>query len=208
MPISHHHRRAAGRCTLIGLAAAAAAVLGLDAGAADPDDPDLFDLSLEELAEIQVTSVTGIARDWFQTPAAVSVISGDELRRSGHTSLVEMFRMVPGFYVGRVDSSQWSTGVRGFSDIFYPYLQVMIDGRIAYNELFGGVYWDVPTPLLEDIDSIEVVRGPGATLWGANAVNGVVNVTTRSAKHTQGAYLSGGGGDRDRAFGMGRYGAA
>ncbi len=153
-----------------------------------------------------VVSVTGRASDWFQTPAAVHVITRDELRRSGHNSLVESLRMVPGFYVGRIDASRWATGVRGFAGGFYPHLQALVDGRVIYNELFSGVYWDVQTPLLEDVESIEVIRGPGATLWGANAVNGVVNVTTRSAKQTHGAYLSGGGGTEERGFGMARYG--
>jgi iron complex outermembrane receptor protein len=173
---------------------------------ADPGD-DLFDLSLEELASVPVVSVTGRASEWFATPAAIHVITGDELRRSGHTSLVEMLRMVPGAYVGRIDANRWASGVRGFAGGFNPDLQVLSDGRVLYNELFGGVYWDVQTPLLEDVESIEVIRGPGATLWGANAVNGVVNVTTKSAAQTHGTYLSGGGGTEERAFGMARHGA-
>ncbi len=176
-----------------------------DGAAQDPDD--LFDVPLADLAELPVVSVAGVAQDWFSTPAAVHVITRDEIRRSGHTHLAELFRMVPGFYVGRATSSEWATGVRGFADVFYPYLQARVDGRVIYNELFSGVYWDVQTPLLEDVDQIEVVRGPGATLWGANAVNGVINIKTRSAENTQGAYLSAGGGSEDRAFGMARYGA-
>ena len=173
-------------------------------GAQDPDD--LFDVPLAELAELTVVSVAGVAQDWFSTPAAVHVITRDEIRRSGHTHLAELFRMVPGFYVGRATSSEWTTGIRGLSDDFYPYLQAMVDGRIIYNELFSGVYWDVQTPLLEDVDQIEIVRGPGATLWGANAVNGVINITSRSAQDTLGTYLSGGGGSEDRGFAMARYG--
>ena len=96
--------------------------------------------------------------------------------------------------------------MRGFAGGFYPHLQALVDGRVIYNELFSGVYWDVQTPLLEDVESIEVIRGPGATLWGANAVNGVVNVTTKSAHDTHGGYASGGGGTEERAFGMARYG--
>jgi iron complex outermembrane receptor protein len=193
-----------------GLLAGVAAALWLLPAAADPvtePEDDLFDLTLEELASVPVVSVTGRASDWFQTPAAVHVITRDELRRSGHTSLIESMRMVPGFYVGRIDTGRWATGIRGFSGGFYPHLQALVDGRVIYNELFSGVYWDVATPLLEDVESIEVIRGPGATLWGANAVNGVLNVTTRSASDTHGTYLSGGGGTEEQAFGMARYGA-
>jgi iron complex outermembrane receptor protein len=174
-----------------GLFAGVAAALWLLPAAAEvpaDSEDDLFDMTLEELA-------------------SVHVISGDELRRSGHTSLVEMLRMVPGAYVGRIDSNRWATGVRGFAGGFYPHLQALVDGRVIYNELFSGVYWDVQTPLLEDVESIEVIRGPGATLWGANAVNGVVNVTTRSAAQTHGTYLSGGGGSEERALAMARHGA-
>jgi iron complex outermembrane receptor protein len=171
-----------------------------------PEPPDLFDLSLEQLADVPVSSVAGTRQDAFSTPAAVHVIRGEDLRRSGHTSLVEALRMVPGAYVGRVDSNQWATGVRGFGERFYPYLQVLVDGRVVYSEVFSGVNWDVQNPFLEDVETIEVIRGPGATLWGANAVNGVINVTTRSARDTTGTFGEGGGGDEERAFGAARHG--
>lgn len=169
-------------------------------------DDDFFSLSLEELVQLPVTTVSGVERGWFQTPAAIYVITGDQARRSGLRNLAELLRLVPGIHVGRVDARQWGIGARGFSGLFANKLQVLIDGRIAYNELFGGVYWDVQDPLLEDLDRIEVIRGPGATLWGANAMNGVINVITKGAKDTQGLYLSGGGGSEERGFVAGRYG--
>lgn len=176
-----------------------------EAADALPED-DLFALSLEELVQLPVTTVSGVERGWFQTPAALHVITGDQARRSGLRNLAELLRLAPGVHVGRVDSRQWGIGVRGFGDLFANKLQVLIDGRIVYNELFGGVYWDVQDELLEDLDRIEVVRGPGATLWGANAMNGVINIITKGSKDTQGLYLSGGGGTEERGFAEGRYG--
>jgi len=184
-----------------------ALVLSRPAVSSTPDEPaDYFDLSLEQLADLEVTTVSGVSQGWFTTPAAIYVITSEDLRRSGHTHIAEALRLVPGAYVGRLDSSQWATGIRGFADTFSPYLQVLIDGRVIYNELFGGVYWDVQTPLLEDVERIEVIRGPGATLWGANAVNGVINVITRSSADTQSTYLSGGGGTAERGFAEARHG--
>ena len=169
---------------------------------------DLFELSLEELIDVQVISVAGVEQDWFLTPAAITVVTGEQLRRSGLTTLAEALRLVPGVHVGRVDSRQWAVTARGFSDLFSNKLQVVIDGRVVYNELFGGVFWDVQNPLLEDIDRIEVIRGPGATLWGANAVNGVVNVISKSTADTIGTYAGGGGGNEERGFAELRHGGS
>jgi iron complex outermembrane receptor protein len=172
----------------------------------DSSEDDLFELPIEELVAMQVTSVAGVERDWFGTPSAITVLTGEQLMRSGHTHLAEALRMVPGMHVGRVDSRQWAVTARGFSSLFSNNLQVVIDGRIVYNELFGGVYWDVQDLLFEDIDRIEVIRGPGATLWGANAVNGVVNVITKSAADTVGNYVGGGAGNEERGFAEARHG--
>ncbi len=176
----------------------------------DSPDPspfnDFADLSLEELMSIEVTSVAGVEQPWFATPAAMYVITGDDLRRSGHRSIPEALRLVPGVNVARVASSQWAISARGFDDLFANKLLVLIDGRTVFDPSFNGTLWDVQDTVLEDIDRIEVIRGPGATLWGANAVNGVINVTTKSARDTQGLYVTGGGGSEEAGFGTVRYG--
>jgi iron complex outermembrane recepter protein len=178
--------------------------------ARDPEDEvdygRLASLTLEELMAIQVTSVAGIEQDWFQTPAAMYVITGDEARRSGHRLLADTFRLAPGVFVGTINSHSRSVGTRGFNGGLANKTLVLIDGRSVYDPLFSGTFWDVQDILLEDLDRIEVIRGPGATLWGSNAVNGVFNVITRSSKDSQGLYLAGGGGKEDRAFGEMRYG--
>lgn len=177
-----------------------------------PDDDDvlgdeLADLDLADLMQIQVTSVAGVARSVLDTPSAITVLRADDLRRTGARSLAEALRLVPGYNVGRINSSMWSVGARGFGGRFNDSLLVMIDGRAVYDPLFSGVFWDVQDVMIEDLDRIEVIRGPGATLWGSNAVNGVVNVTTKSAKETQGVWLSGGAGNVDpTGFGEVRYG--
>jgi iron complex outermembrane receptor protein len=174
------------------------------------DDPSLRRLtamSLEDLMNLKVTSVTGLAGEWFDSPAAVYVITGEEVRRSGHRSIPEALRLGPGVFVGQIGSHRWAIGTRGFNGDFANKTLVMIDGRSVYTPLFGGTFWDVQDILLEDLDRIEVIRGPGPTLWGANAVNGVFSITTRSARETQGLYLTAGAGTPwENAFGGVRYG--
>ncbi len=167
---------------------------------------DLADMSLEELMQVQVTSATGVAQHWFDTPAAMHVITGEDIHSSGHRQLAELLRLAPGIQVGRLNSNTWAVGSRGFGLRFATNLLVLIDGRTVYDPLFSGTFWDIQDPLLEDVDQVEVIRGPGATLWGANAVNGVINVMSKSADQTQGFYLNAGGGSEQRAFGAFRYG--
>lgn len=193
------------------MAAAIAAVAPAALSAADDQPPPLkhdplLDLSLDQLSSLEVNSVAGIAMDWFQTPAELHVISNEEIRRSGHQTLAEALRLVPGLFVGRADANTWSIGARGFNGGLGNKSLVLIDGRTVYDPLFSGTFWEVQDVLLEDIDQIEVINGPGATLWGANAVNGVISVTTRSAKQTQGLYLSGSVGVHERGIGAVRYG--
>lgn len=164
-------------------------------------------MSIEELMAVPVSSVSGTIQDWFTSPAAVTVIAGDDVRRSGFRTLADALRLAPGVFVGKTSSHATSVGMRGFNGSLANKTLILIDGRSVYDPLFGGTFWDVQDVLLEDLDRIEVVRGPGATLWGANAVNGVVNVITKSAKDTQGLFVSGGGGTYERAFGEARYGA-
>ena len=166
---------------------------------------DLADMSLEQLGDVQVTSVSGRSERLADAPASVYVISNDDIRRSGATSLPEALRLAPNLEVARVGASTYAISARGFNNSLGNKLLVLIDGRTVYTPLFSGVFWDAQDVLLEDVDRIEVISGPGATLWGANAVNGVINVITRSAANTQGVLvgLDGGG---DGTTGLIRYG--
>lgn len=168
---------------------------------------DLRTLSLEELMDLEIVSVTKGEQRRLAVPAAVSVITGEDIRRSGATSLPEALRMAPGLHVARVTGSVWAVSSRGFSSVNSAKLLVLMDGRSLYTPLFSGVFWDVQDTPLEDIDRIEVIRGPGAALWGANAMNGVINVTTKSARDTHGSLVQVGGGTEERAFGLVRHGA-
>jgi iron complex outermembrane receptor protein len=171
------------------------------------DSVNLADLSLEELLDVDVYSVAKKKQKLSESAAAVYVLTQEDIRRSGATSIPEALRLVPGVEVARIDANKWAISVRGFNDRFANKLLVLIDGRSVYTPLFAGTYWDMQDTLLEDIDRIEVVRGPGGTLWGANAVNGVINIITKSAADTQGAFAEGGGGSEERGFGAARYGA-
>ena len=185
---------------------AAAPVRAAEQEKAEKEVEEFMDMSLETLLRLDVTSVTGAAVPWFRNPAAVYTVSSEDIRRTGHQSLAEVLRMVPGMHVARLDSRQWAVTARGFNNQFAKNLLVLTDSRLVYDPSFSGVFWDVQDLILEDVDRIEVIRGPGATLWGANAVNGVINVTTRSSKDTQGLYLTLGGGTEERGFGAVRYG--
>ncbi|MCP5361731.1 MAG: TonB-dependent receptor [Hyphomicrobiales bacterium] len=176
------------------------------AQASEANEDSYFDLPLEELVDIVVTSVSKKEEKAFEAPAAIYVISQEDIRRSGATNIPEALRLAPGLQVARIDSNKWAISSRGFNRQFSNKLLVLIDGRSVYTPLFSGVYWDVQDTPLEDIERIEVIRGPGATLWGANAVNGVINIITKKAKETQGTLLSAGGGLHEQGFGTLRYG--
>lgn len=169
---------------------------------------DLTELSLEDLMEIEVTTVSKKSEQLSSAPAAVYVISGEEVRRTGATTIAEALRYVPGVQVARVSSNWWAVTVRGFAGNFSNKLLVLVDGRSVYTPFYAGVYWDAQNILLEDIDRIEVIRGPGATLWGANAVNGVINIITKDARETEGLFAHAGAGTREAGLGSFRYGAA
>jgi len=178
----------------------------LAAASAPPPDVDLTEMSLEELMEVKVVSVSRHEQRLSDSAAAVYVITAEDIRRSGATSIPEALRMAPGVQVARVDANKWAIGVRGFNSRFSSKLLVMIDGRSVYNPLFSGVYWEVQDALLEDVERIEVVRGPGGSVWGSNAVNGVINIITKHARDTQGGILTAGGGNQESAIGGIRYG--
>src|SRR5437667_5886010 len=166
----------------------------------------LTDVSLEELGRIEVTTASKEPVQASQTPAAIYVITQEDIRRSGATSIPEALRLVPGVEVARIDSNTWSLGVRGFGSALSRSVLVLIDGRSVYTPLFAGVYWQVQDTLLEDIERIEVIRGPGGTIWGANAVNGVINIITKSTKDTRGMLVSMSGGSVDQGIAEVRVG--
>jgi iron complex outermembrane receptor protein len=182
---------------------------GEGASAPDQEQSDVTvmkKMSLGDLIKVEVTTVARLPSTVGQTPAAVFVITQEDIRRSGATSLPELLRRVPGIVVARIDNNKWAVGVRGFSERFDNKLLVQVDGRTVYNALFSGVYWDVVDYPLDNIERIEVVRGPGASVWGANAVNGIINILTFPASATQGGLIRAGGGTQDRGFGTFRYG--
>jgi iron complex outermembrane receptor protein len=167
---------------------------------------ELVGLSLQDLMQVPVTTVSRVAEPWFTAPSAVYVISAEDIRRSGATSLPEALRLAPGMNVASVNSHEWAVSARGLNSLFSRFLLVLVDGRPVYSPLFSGVQWPMVDTLLEDVDRIEVVRGPGATLWGANAVNGVINIITKSAWVTPGGLLTVGGGTEEQGFGALRLG--
>jgi iron complex outermembrane receptor protein len=150
----------------------------------------LTQVSLEQLGQIEVTTASKRPVKVSRTPAAIYVVTQEDIRRSGATSIPEALRLVPGVEVARIDSNTWSLGVRGFGSALSRSVLVLIDGRSVYTPLFAGVYWQVQDTLLEDIERIEVIRGPGGTIWGANAVNAVINIITKNAKDTHGTLVS------------------
>ena len=168
---------------------------------------DYTELSLEDLMDIEITSVSKRSQKISEAAAAVFVITGEEINRSGATSIPEVLRMVPGIHVARIDANKWAVTSRGFNGRFANKLLVLMDGRSVYTPLFSGVFWDVQDTLMDDIDRIEVIRGPGASLWGANAVNGVINIITKKASETTGGLFTAGTGTEEKAFGSIRYGA-
>jgi len=165
----------------------------------------LLQMSLEDLMNVQITSVAKQKQKVSQAPAAVSVISQDDIRRSGMSSIPELLRLSPGLDVAQISAGTWAVSSRGFNDIYANKLLVLMDGRTVYTPAFSGVYWDSVDYILPDLERIEVVRGPGATLWGANAVNGVINIMTKSADQTQGLLVDTRAGNLEQIGGV-RYG--
>ena len=187
--------------------ALAALMLPLGAWAAPPPSAeDLAGMSLEELGEVEVTTVSRHAERLLDAPASVYVISAEEIRRSGATTLPEVLRLAPNLEVARVSASGYAISARGFNNSTGNKLQVLLDGRVLYTPLFSGVFWDAQDTLLEDIDRVEVISGSLATIWGANAVNGVINIITRRAGETAGGLASVQAGNVERDAGV-RYGA-
>lgn len=168
----------------------------------------ITDLSLEQLLETEVTSVSKRPEPLASAASAIFVISQEDIRRSGATSIPEALRMAPGLEVAQIDANKWAITSRGFNAFSANKLLVLMDGRTLYSPLFSGTLWNVQDTMMEDIERIEVIRGPGAALWGANAVNGVINIITKPSADTQGALLTAGTGTKELGFGGGRYGGA
>lgn len=183
----------------------AAAVTGA-AASARAQRGDLFDLSIEELGQLRVTSVSRRPEPVNDAPAAIHVITADDIRRAGVTSVPEALRLAPGVEVARNGAHSWTIAIRGFNRDLSNKLLVLVDGRSVYSPLYAGVFWDAQDTLLEDIERIEVIAGPGGSLWGANAVNGVVNIITRTAWETQGGFVRAGSGTQRRVEAGARYG--
>ncbi len=169
------------------------------------DSPALSSLSFEQLSQIQVTAVSKRAEPLDNIPAAISVLTSDDILRSGATRIPEALRYVPGLEVAQINSHDWAISARGNNSRFANKQLVLVDGRTIYTPFSGGVYWEAAGPPVEEIERIEIIRGPGSTVWGVNAVNGVIALTTKNARETQGAFLNAGAGT-EKEFGYARYG--
>ncbi len=194
---------------LTGYLAICAVSLGARAQQTDPppaQKTDLASLNIEDLMNIKVTSASKKTESLSGAPAAIFVITGEDIRRGGFSSVPDALRVVPGLYVAQQSANVWIVAARGFSAASNDKMLVLIDGRLVYSPTFGGVEWDVQDPPLEDIDRIEVIRGPGGTLWGANAVNGVINIITKEAAKTQGELVSTSAGVNEGYAARMRYG--
>jgi iron complex outermembrane receptor protein len=167
---------------------------------------DLKRLSIEELMQIDITSTARRAEPVGTAAAAVSVITSEDIRRAGVSTIADALTLADGLHVARFNNGTWAVSARGFNGSTPNKLLVMVDGRTVYSPLFAGVFWNTVDYVLEDIDRIEVIRGPGAALWGANAVNGVINIITRSSRETRGAYVNLSAGNEERAIAEARYG--
>ena len=151
---------------------------------------DLGSLGIEDLMNIEVTTASKKAQSLTEVAAAIFVVTAADIQESGATSVPDALRMVPGVQVAQMNASMWAISIRGFNSRYANKLLVLIDGRSVYTPLFSGVYWDALEVNMDDIDRIEVIRGPGGALWGANAVNGIINIITKNASETQGGQIS------------------
>ena len=163
-------------------------------------------MTLDELGNIEVTTVSKAPQRALDTTAAIYVITQEDIQRSGATTIPDALRLAPGVDVAQIDTHSWSVGIRGFGNNLSRNVLVLIDGRSVYTTLFAGTWWDGQNLFLADVDRIEIIRGPGGTIWGPNAVNGVINIITKSTKDTHGATVSAGGGDILQGFLNAHYG--
>lgn len=181
--------------------------LRAESASGDRQQNPLKTLSLEELGNIEVTTVSKEPEAVWKTPAAIYVITQEDIQRSGATSIPEALRLAPGVEVARITSGEYAIGIRGFNSRLSRSVLVLIDGRTVYSTFTAGTYWETQDVFIQDVDRIEVIRGPGGSIWGPNAVNGVINIITKNTKDTQGALAAAGGGDAERVLGRVRYGS-
>lgn len=177
-----------------------------NAGSEQQASNPLKQLTLEQLGNVEVTTASKAPEEARKTSAAIYVITQEDIQRSGATNIPEALRLAPGVEVARIDSNKWSIGIRGFGSRLSRDVLVLIDGRTVYTTLLAGTYWEVQNVLLADVERIEVIRGPGGTIWGPNAVNGVINIITKSSKDTHGALVNLGGGNLEQGFFNTRFG--
>ncbi len=200
-------RRSSPRTLSCPLFAIVIAVFALPAVAQDQQsNVDFANQSIEQLMNVDVTSVSRKQQKLSKVPAAIYVITQEEIARSGSTTIPDVLRMAPGVQVAQVDANRWAISVRGFNDIYSNKLLVLVDGRTVYSPSFSGVYWDQIDIPLDTIERIEVIRGSGGTMWGANAVNGVINIITKSSMDTKGGRISIGGGSTQPGDYLAQYG--
>ena len=199
-------RRIAILLARVGITLAVSLGLAIRCSAQTSPPRDLTQFTLEDLMNVQVISVSKKEQRLAKTGAAIFVITQEDIRRSGATSVPDLLRMVPGVDVARVDHSTWAVSIRGFNDVYANKVLVLIDGRSVYHPVFSGVIWYAQEMPLENIERIEVIRGPGGTVWGANAMNGVINIITKSAKDTPGGLIRAGVGSDAQADGLVQYG--
>jgi outer membrane receptor protein involved in Fe transport len=171
------------------LAAALAALVAPAAVQAQSGRPDLTNLTIEDLMHIEITSASRKEERVADVAAAVFVITREDIRRSGMTTIPDLLRLVPGVEVAQLNANKWAVSIRGFNAVYATKLLVLVDGRSIYNPIFAGVIWEDEDLMLDDVDRIEVIRGPGAAIWGANAVNGVINIVTKPTADTQGGLV-------------------
>jgi iron complex outermembrane receptor protein len=171
-------------------------------------EEQLKQLSLEQLGDLEVTTQSKAPQQVWKTPAAIYVITQEDIKRSGAANIPEALRLAPGVEVARVNASTWSVGIRGFGTDLSRSVLVLMDGRSVYSTFQAGTFWDTQDTVMEDIDRIEVIRGPGGTVWGPNAVNGVINIITKKSQDTQGVLVSAGGGNVEQGFLSARYGGS
>src|SRR5450755_2642400 len=195
-----------GRTILLVLLTLATAVIA--SGQSSSSSDDFANKSIEELMQVDVTSVSRKEQKLSRTPAAVYVLTQEAIQRSSATNIPDLLRIVPGVQVAQVDANRWAISVRGFNGVYSSKLLVLVDGRTVYTPTFSGVYWDQLDIPFDSIERIEVVRGPGGAVWGANAVNGVINIITKNSQDTQGARIAAGSGSHQSGDFDGRFGGA
>jgi iron complex outermembrane receptor protein len=193
-------------CLLCCIALTVVSSVRAESDSVDLSASDVDELSLGDLMEVEVSSVSRKSHQLANTAAAAFIISQEDIRRSGATSIPEALRLAPGVEVAQISSSRWAVSIRGFNGQYANKLLVLMDGRTLYTPLFSGVFWDQQDTMMEDVERIEVIRGPGAVMWGSNAVNGVINIISKKAKDTQGNLFAAGGGNQEQGFVGYRYG--